>query len=322
MPSVEAALVDIVREFLTAHQLVRRLFDRYRSGTLGFAELAELVGDDEASVLFRLKERCHTLFRAEEGGERVPGHREALFDLAVGSLFHEAMSFRENYYQREVYGPRMRALRSEAGAEAEALFGEFERILEAVSERLSSGLHEVEGLTDRTRDQLVVLLGDHAENGHLARYLIENEETVGRVFESGLEALLTGIHGSAERGYERAALSYLRSGYYDEAVVAFDEAMRRGGDAAQLEPIAAYAHGMRAYLEGDYATSIDRLRAWGEAASLRSDDLLTSVAVAALSRIGKLLDGEEHAPLIEDAGQVLELLGSRADAGAPNVAAP
>ena len=46
--------------------------------------------------------------------------REVLFDLAVGSLFHEAMKFRENFYQREVYGPRVRALRDAARAEGAA----------------------------------------------------------------------------------------------------------------------------------------------------------------------------------------------------------
>ena len=313
MPSVEAALVDIVREFLTAHQLMRSLFARYRDETLEFAELAQLISDDEQRVLFRLKERCHSLFRVGEYGDRVPDHREALFDLAVGSLFHEAMSFRENFYQREVYGPRMRALRSEAGAEAEALFGEFERILASVSDRLSNGLQEVDGLIDRTRDQLGVLLVDHAANGHLSRYLIENEDLVGRVFDEGLERLLSSIHGSAELGYESAALSYLRSGYYTEAEATFAEAMRRGGDPTTLEPKSAYAAGMRAFLNGDYTASVERLRAWGQAGEPDRERRLASVAAAALSRIGKFLDAEEHAALIEEAGRVLESLG-----GAPS----
>ena len=73
-------------------------------------------------------------------------HREALFDLAVGSLFHEAMKLRENLYQREVYGPRVRALRSDAGEENEALFDEFEKMLGAVAQRLDEGLRESETL--------------------------------------------------------------------------------------------------------------------------------------------------------------------------------
>jgi len=96
-------------------------FEHSRQGSALAAAAKRLVGDDERSVLFRLKERCHALFR---GGDRAPGiatQREALFDLAVGSLFHEAMKFRENLYQRTVYGPKVRALRSQSGPEAEGI---------------------------------------------------------------------------------------------------------------------------------------------------------------------------------------------------------
>ena len=84
MPSVESAFVDLVREFLWAHLLARTQIGRFRAGELHFAELTELVGDDEASALFRLKERCHALFRPGPGGSRVAVRREELFDLAVG----------------------------------------------------------------------------------------------------------------------------------------------------------------------------------------------------------------------------------------------
>ena len=131
VPNRASALVDILREFLAAHRLTRRLFARYRSGELRFEELEDLVGDDEHSVLFRLKGRCHALFRRDPGHPALAVRREALFDLAVGSLFHEAMKFRENFYQREVYGPRVRALRTESGGENAALFQEFEKILSA-----------------------------------------------------------------------------------------------------------------------------------------------------------------------------------------------
>ena len=135
MRSAPIGLVDIVREFLLAHRLLRRLFERQRSGGLRFDELQALAGDTEASVLFRLKERCHALFRAGVFGDDVP--RVALFDLAVGSLFHEAMKLRENLYQLEVYAPKVEAARREAESGSEGLFEEFERILAASRERLA-----------------------------------------------------------------------------------------------------------------------------------------------------------------------------------------
>jgi hypothetical protein len=179
----DAALADITREFLLAHRLMRRLFALYRKDELRFEELERLIGDDEHSVLFRLKGRCHGLFRREPGRRALAMRREALFDLAVGSLFHEAMKFRENFYQREVYGPRVRALRTESGAENEALFREFEKILAAVAQRLEEGLHESEALLVQTREQLALLLAEYHDNGFVVRCLIENRADVEVVFD-------------------------------------------------------------------------------------------------------------------------------------------
>src|SRR5215831_5009120 len=94
-----------------------------------FEEVQALAGDTESSALFRLKERCHALFRAGELGGDLP--RVALFDLAVGSLFHEAMKLRENLYQLQVYAPKVEAARSQAEPGSEELFEEFARILAA-----------------------------------------------------------------------------------------------------------------------------------------------------------------------------------------------
>ncbi len=103
-------ILEILRDFVEVDRLVRGLARRHRAHGLRFPELAALIRDDESSVLFRLKERTHALFRGPGSAMRGSTHREALFDLAVGSLFHEAMKLRENLYQREVYGPRVREL--------------------------------------------------------------------------------------------------------------------------------------------------------------------------------------------------------------------
>ena len=90
--------------------------------------------------------------------------REALFDLAVGSLFHEAMKFRESFYQKEVYGPRVGALRSQSTSESDAFFDEFEKILDGVADRLEEGSQETEILIAQTGQQLRVLLAFHPNN--------------------------------------------------------------------------------------------------------------------------------------------------------------
>src|SRR5262245_58305193 len=117
--TADGGLVEIVRDFLRAHRELRAIAALHRSGELHFDRVKTLVGDGEEAVLYRLKERCHELFR-EEGGGQVG--REALFDLAIGALFHEAMKFRENFYQLAVYGPKVRALRATAQTDGEELF--------------------------------------------------------------------------------------------------------------------------------------------------------------------------------------------------------
>ena len=305
MPNRDAALADITREFLSAHRLMQRLFALYRGDDLRFEDLERLVGDDEHSVLFRLKGRCHALFRREPGRRAVAMRREALFDLAVGSLFHEAMKFRENFYQREVYGPRVRALRTESGAENEALFREFEKILSAVAQRLDEGLQESEALLIQTREQLALLLAEYRDNGFVTRCLIENRADVEAVFEEGLGALLALIHGDAAAGHLVAGRSYLASGYFTEAEAAFESARAGGDDGAEVDRLSAYSRGMTAYLAGDYASSVACLSQWLDAAP--SDDAtLAGLANAVVAKMGVLAQGEDRARIVADAGRLLE----------------
>jgi hypothetical protein len=319
VPSAPPGFVDVVRDFLVAHREFRRLFALFRAGRLRFEDLDPVFVDDERSVLFRLKERCHALFRPRGIRARGTRYREVLLDLAVGSLFHEVMKFRESFYQREVYGPQVRALRGQTNDEAEeALFGEFERILATVSVRLDEGLQEVEALLEQTRSQLARLLAEHADDGLVMRCLIEHRELVEEVFGEDLDALLGRLQrGRADRAFALAAGSYLESGHYEEAERAFAEAESRGGDAAELRRGAAYARGMRAYLAGSYAESVAQLAVWARDAT-PAESFLAGLAQAALSKLDRLVPGSDRSAVLRPAGALVERLsGLRAAAAAP-----
>ena len=297
-PSVRAAeigLVDIAREFLLAHHELRRLFERHRGGVLRWEEVVRLVGDTESSVLFRLKERCHALFRSGDLGPEVP--RVALFDLAVGSLFHEAMKLRENFYQLEVYAPKVEAARDQAEAGTEALFEEFARILAASRERLAEAFVESEALLEQTRQQFRVLLLDHRRNGLLARYLLENASLAEEVLGESLDSMLTAIHGDPVSGYAIAARSYLESGYFDEARRALAEALARDPGRAELRRASAYAEGMSAYLRGRYEEALRQLEQWAAGCEDPDEAPFRELAHAAVSRLGQLVEGEHHESL-------------------------
>jgi len=294
-----------VRDFVAADQALRSMVSRYRRGELEWEEVCALVADDEESPLFRLKERSHALFRSETEGARIARHREVLFDLAVGSLFHEAMKFRENFYQRVVYGPRVRALHREAGAEAEALFGEFEKIFETGADALDAGAAETEELLERSREQFVDLLAQHSDDGNAARYLVERSDQVEAALGRGLGRILEEIYGSEAAGWELAGRSYVGSGYFDEAGEALREAVERGGSRVQLSPLTDYAAGMAAYMRGEYAVSVERVGRWA-GADIEREPQLVHQACAALSRMDRLVDAPA---LVEAAAGVVAKLG-------------
>lgn len=289
--------MDVVRDFLAGHQALERLAHRWQTGELEFGDVQALVGDgDEESVLFRLKERCHGLFRSQAGDASVA--REELFDLAVGALFHECMKFRENFYQLSVYGPKVRSLRATGGVRGVdgALFREFEKILAASQVRLEEALQEALILLGQTRAELEALLRERPAEGLVARFLVAHPCDVESVFPQGLDALLVNLYGSAPKGYELAGRSLLGSGYYREAAAAF-EAARAGVDGGAASPLLAYAEGMQAFSERDYPTAIAQLDLWLQSGESGEDPSLAALALTAISRVGQLVDDAGRAEL-------------------------
>lgn len=316
MDDASTGLVDIVREYLDVNERTSSLFARFRDGTLEFDSVRDLFADDERSPLFRLKERCHGLFRWR-GTDREPMPRAELFDLAVGSLFHEAMKFRENFYQKVVYAPRVRALRQgidSSHAEDAELFREFEKIQSAAEARTDEALQETEALLVHTGEQLWVLLGG-TRDGLITRYLIEQSDRIDRLHPAGIEHLLERMHGDVASAHDAAARSYLESAHFDHALVAFEAA--GGVDAAVLR-LACYARGMRCFLAGEYAESLEHLTDWLDAGLDDSEASHAQLAHAAVARIDRLVKDEALVGRAAEVAARLEGVGS----AQPSDAAP
>lgn len=307
MPRTDAGLVDIVREFLSVHGLLRRLFERHHAGVLHFEDVQALAGDNDSSPLFRLKERCHGLFRAGEVGGA------ALFDLAVGSLFHEAMKLRENLYQLEVYAPKVERARVRAVPGSEELFGEFERILVASRVRLAEALAECEALLEQTRRQFQALLVSHKDNGLVVRYLLANTGPAEAVLGEPLDVFFARSCGGAAAAHALAARSYLESGYFDEARQLFAAALARDPARTDLERETAYADGMSAYLRGRYAEALTHLETWMTDPPAPGETLFREMAHAAMARLPSLLDAAERGPLGDRALALARALESSAE---------
>jgi hypothetical protein len=326
MESPGSGLVDIVREFLDVQEQTRSLFERFRSGDLEFEPVRRLFADTDESPLFRLKERCHALFREgaaarldEQGVEAGPMRREALFDLAVGSLFHEAMKFRENFYQQKVYAPRVEALREQQDNGADELFREFEKILDGAAVRIEEALQESETLLALTRNQLRVLLSGQS-NGLVTRYLIEQRERVEPLLTGGLEALLAEMHGDPLAAYLSSANSYLKSAHFVQALVALEQAERVAGGRSEVARLGLYARGMQAFMAGEYAASLDALQAWVEAGPASGEAAFVSLAHSAISRVERLV--ESGSDLVKRAEELAARMEPLLEAGPPEIEGP
>jgi hypothetical protein len=282
----------VLREYLTAHAELAGIFSRYKDDEIPFAGIRVLVGDDDRTVLFRLKEKSHALFRSRGIATRAV-RREALFDLAVGSLFHETMKLRETLYQREVYAPRVDSLRAAADEESDALFREFDRILGKSISNLTEVVSEVRALLVQTRDQLRRLLVERYQDRVVARCLLNRREQVDTTFPEGFTGLLEAMYGDFGTGLIEGARALLESAYFVEAATALEEAGKSpAAPRAEIEQLGLYAGGMQAFLDGDYPASLSRLEAWADLGANEPD--FARLAAAALGRLGHLVEGEEN----------------------------
>lgn len=300
--------VQLLREYLLAYGEWKALFDTQPPDQISFASVRALVGDDRASVLYRLKERSHALFRTDGSHRSASVRREALFDLAVGSLFHEAMKLRESLYQQEVYAPRIASLRDAATEDTDELFGEFERILDKSVARLHEVVAEVRVLLAQTRDQLRRLLVERAHDRVVTRFLLRRREAVTDTFPEGFEGLLEAMHGDVATGLVEAARSLLESAYFVEGAQTLREAARHVSESnSEIPMLLLYAEGMQGFLDEDYHTSLGSLEGWIDSGATEREPDFARLAASALSRLGRLVEDEADSEALATRAKELQL---------------
>ncbi len=306
-PDGSSDFVALLREFLTAYEALSRLLDRTDGEDVPFDDLRALVRDDERAVLYRLKEKSHALFR-HRAAESETVRREALFDLAVGSLFHEAMNLREGLYQRQVYAPRIEALRVSSADESDALFDEFARILDKNRGRLRELVAEVKILLAQTREQFRKLVVERAGDPTVTRCLLARRAEVDGVFPEGFAGLLESMHGDFATGLVVAARALVESAWFVEASQTLREAVRESGAPdAEIERLSGYAAGMQSFLDGDYVAALRLLEDWVDLSGAASAPELARRAAAALGRIGRLVESDALANELDDRAKQLQL---------------
>ena len=135
-------ILEIVRGLLLSEVAFREILKKYKEGRLRFSDIGVWVDDKGQSLLYNLKEQCHSLFRYK--GKKPIQKKEWLLDLVIGSIFHEAMKLRENIYQMEVYRPRYLQYKSKFGKPdyEKDYLQLFERIIQKAKQGVAEGMLE------------------------------------------------------------------------------------------------------------------------------------------------------------------------------------
>ncbi len=251
-------IFEIVRGFLLSELGFQEILKKYRQGQLHFQDLANWVDDKGQSLLYNLKENCHKIFR----DSRVVSSRkkEWLLDLAIGSIFHEAMKIRENLYQLDVYRPKYLLYKRKAGgSEYEKNYlQQFARIIAKAEQGVSEGMEEISSLFKDATAQLVDVLKENSKNIYLIRYVLENQTLIQKVY--GPKQVKVIISRMFKRGfldaYLSVAQSYLQSEHYDLASSYFSKALKMTPNHPDILFLFCFCLGMKAYYNNLYSKAL------------------------------------------------------------------
>jgi tetratricopeptide (TPR) repeat protein len=249
--------LEMVRGLLHAQTAFKEIFKKYKEGKLRFLDFGNWVDERGESLLYNLKEQSHSLFRL---GARGQVHKNGwLLDLAIGSIFHEAMKLRENIYQMEVYRPRYLQFKSKMGKTAHEYernyLQQFERIISRAEQGVLEGMEETRSLFRDASDQLIDFFRRNSANPYLVRFLLEHQPLLQRAYGEGKskEIFRLMFKKGLLDAYSLAGRSYLESGHYDLASLHFSKALKIDPSDHELQFFMNFCLGMKAYYKNAYS---------------------------------------------------------------------
>ena len=253
-------LLEMVRRLFLAEVAFKEIFEKYKKGRLRFSDIGNWVDDRGQSLLYNLKEQSHSFFRV--GAKGPVNKNEWLLDLAIGSIFHEAMKLRENIYQLEVYRPRYLQFKSKIGKTAyeyeKDYLEKFERIISRAEQGVLEGMEETRAFFKDAIEQLIDFFKKNSPNPYLVRFLLEHQLLLQRVY--GDRKAKEIFHLMFKKGlldaYSLAGRSYLQSGHYDLASFYFSKALKMQPSDHQLQFFMNFSHGMNAYYKNNYSKTM------------------------------------------------------------------
>jgi len=212
---------ELLRYFLRVHHFFFTYIEpRAREGKVDFPRLHEFMETE----MFSFKEACHLLFRRNDHEVPSQASTGSLFDILIGSIFHEMLKIKENIYHLEVYAPLVERLEKHVNHDniptyERDFFRAYERIAKRARNSLRDDLMSVTEIFREASDNLKVLLRENRSYPLLSRMLVEDEDLVNEAYgDHGLEQVLTYMfEGDLAEGYASAASAFLKGGWYDKA---------------------------------------------------------------------------------------------------------
>ena len=255
---LDRKILEMIRGLFQAQVAFQEIFKKYKRNQLRFSDIEGWVDDRGQSLLYILKEQCHAIFRF--AGTNSFHKKEWLLDLAIGSIFHEAMKLKENIYQLEVYRPQYLQYKLKVGKTAyeQDYLRQFEKIMGRAEQGVTEGVEETKSLFQDAKAQLLDFFRVSSENPYLVRFLLEHQPLLQKVYGSkGAREIFgllfeTGFLGA----YLIAGQSYLESEHYDLSSLYFLKALKLNPRHLALRSLLSLSQGMDAYYRNDYTRAL------------------------------------------------------------------
>jgi len=303
--------LSIVKGLFQSQIAFQHIYRKYRKGALHFPEIENWVDDKGRSLLYKLKEKSHSLFRSSKGG--TFHRKEWLLDLAIASIFHEAMKLRENVYQLEVYRPRYLEYTRRMGklTYEKNYLHQFEKIISRATLGVSEGMEEMRSLFQDAAAQLIDFFRENRQNSFLVRFLIESQSLLRKIYGIKKEKEIFNLmfaRGALD-AYRLAAQSCLHSGHYDLSAAYFSKAFKIDPLDVNLRFFLNFSLGMNAYLLNSYPkalSSFTKLVSSTETAKWQRDYLKKAEEVC--RKMFSELREEKRLKMAKTAGRIADQL--------------
>jgi tetratricopeptide (TPR) repeat protein len=228
---------DLVHYFLESKIFFDELYHNYKKNeVVPFEQMDLWVGSEtKKGPLWNVKDNSHKLFRNTESKISLS---EYLFDWSLGSIFHEGMKLKEDAYQLEVYLPSYKNIdTSKKAEEIEEILEEYITVIDKATSNLDTEMESIKYLFEKAVERFKELLVNHAHNGLLVRFLLENKALVEKALGTkNLQHIISSFHPHhPERAYLIAGQSYLNGGWFKEAIHCFNKALEINPDCSKAK---------------------------------------------------------------------------------------